>query len=1018
MKAKSLKSRVFGTLTSAALVMSSVLPAGSVDVFADNVSADGLPVISDSFETFKYDGTNTWYTGNALGVAGDFHIFAFDDISTIANNGQGTHINGNVATKTLHANNQDHVPKPNEIIDKRLVNVFTEGLDLQYRATWGPDRSPVFANGNLNDNVYPASYYFARSAMDYSQFPPVIYDELLTNPVNNYNGVYAKNGRDGEKIFRPDSNLKPGYIYHGSDSFLDLDAEKSKYEQMSEKMSHLRQTLTWGEDGSVNLEPTGQQVLNLKASDLENGFTLNVNGINVTETGTNEYTYDNQVLIVNINLEGKSSFTLSGTTNYSVIDGSTVAIKDEEEMCYKGTNIIYNFYNGAAGGTTITEAAPSQFVGHVLAPDATYEPWNRSGTIIANKVNLLNETHMSFFPSNLILNLDGKTAKFSKTDVNGTSELPGAKITVYRKDKVEIGKDKFGDVTVELADGETEETAVVESWTSTSKAKEISVDNFAADTVYVMVEEGAPNGYTYAECIYFTVDADGKVTVVDEEGKPAGDKLDKLQMKDGKLDGIKFSKADITGEKEVVGAQVQILDAETGDVVMQWTSESEAKEIEFVDSDNADYSLKKLAFGKEYIFHESNAPQGYAYAVDVTFVIAKSGKIFIKNGTRFVEVGSDEARQVQIIDDAISDDLKISKKAVGGGDEVPGAKLALYLKSDVVVENGKVKFDDNNKPVLKNGKKAVKEWTSGTTPEEIDAKQLYAGAEYILVETGAPEGYAYTEYMTFKLGKDGKPVAGNGVENGVVTMRDKALGGVDISKKAVGGGDEVPGAELALYLKDDVVFENGKVKFDDNNKPVLKSGKEAVDSWTSGNEAHNVNGNKLTADAEYILVENGAPAGYAYTEYMTFKLDRDGKPVAGDGVENGVVTMRDKVIDDIKFSKTDAATSEEVPGAKVQILDKNGEVVAEWTSGDEAVVFTKNPGGENEKDITTFKAGEEYTYHEEGAPDGYAYTDDMKFKIGKDGSVSVFVDDEWVDARDRKVTLADKAIGDIKFSKT
>ena len=65
---------------------------------------------------------------------------------------------------------------------------------------------------------------------------------------------------------------------------------------------------------------------------------------------------------------------------------------------------------------------------------------------------------------------------------------------------------------------------------------------------------------------------------------------------------------------------------------------------------------------------------------------------------------------------------------------------------------------------------------------------------------------------------------------------------VSISKKTLTGSDELAGAELKLYE----VTENA----------LGETTETEVDAWTSGTEAHVING-KLIAGGKYKLVEIG-----------------------------------------------------------------------------------------------------------------------------------------------------------------
>lgn len=86
------------------------------------------------------------------------------------------------------------------------------------------------------------------------------------------------------------------------------------------------------------------------------------------------------------------------------------------------------------------------------------------------------------------------------------------------------------------------------------------------------------------------------------------------------------------------------------------------------------------------------------------------------------------------------------------------------------------------------------------------------------------------------------------------------------------------------------------------------------------------------------------------------------------------------MIDDVtkvRISKQDITTGEELPGAKLQIIDKDGNVIFEWIS-------TNEPHYIEAKLI----AGEKYILREITAPDGYEIAEDVEFTVNADGSVT------------------------------
>ena len=78
----------------------------------------------------------------------------------------------------------------------------------------------------------------------------------------------------------------------------------------------------------------------------------------------------------------------------------------------------------------------------------------------------------------------------------------------------------------------------------------------------------------------------------------------------------------------------------------------------------------------------------------------------------------------------------------------------------------------------------------------------------------------------------------------------------------------------------------------------------------------------------------------------------------------------------VNVMKTDIDTGEAVEGAKLQILDNEGNVIKYWTSTTEAQV------------VKGLEPGVEYTLREEAAPDGYTIATDTTFTIDEDGKIT------------------------------
>ena len=117
--------------------------------------------------------------------------------------------------------------------------------------------------------------------------------------------------------------------------------------------------------------------------------------------------------------------------------------------------------------------------------------------------------------------------------------------------------------------------------------------------------------------------------------------------------------------------------------------------------------------------------------------------------------------------------------------------------------------------------------------------------------------------------------------------------------------------------------------------------------WTSGSDGENEDGTlkphviqgKLYADEEYTLHEEAGPAGYTTVTDIRFTVDADNKVklngTSTDGdvevAADGTIVITDKKTT-VTVSKQDVG-GKEIAGAKIQIKDKDGNVIESWTSG-------------------------------------------------------------------------------------
>ena len=428
---------------------------------------------------------------------------------------------------------------------------------------------------------------------------------------------------------------------------------------------------------------------------------------------------------------------------------------------------------------------------------------------------------------------------------------------------------------------------------------------------------------------------------------------------------VKLDKVD-EDNKKIIGAELQVVgkDADGKDVAIEgWTTKSDLHVI-----------TGKLELGKMYILKEVSAPKGYKLADPVEFKVGEDGKIYLQGKAEPVEV-------ITMTDAKLH--FNVNKTELGTGDEVEGAELTVYEKQ----ADGTLK------------KVEGASWTSKKGETHDFGDKLEAGKSYKLVEKVAPEGYAYTTDIEFSVGTDGTITTSakktsDAQGNDTYLVEDAKLH-FNVNKTELGTGDEVEGAELTVYEKQ----ADGTLK------------KVEGASWTSKKgETHDF-GEKLEAGKTYVLREEVAPDGYGYVTDIEFTVEKDGKvtttmPKTKDSAGNDTYLVEDARIR-LEVDKRATGTGEELDGAVLELLDAAGNVVESWTSKKGE---THNFGGK-------LKAGESYTLRETIAPDGYTCVTDMKFTVGKDGTVNGLDSIKTADANGNTVYVVEDTLNKISIQK-
>ena len=237
--------------------------------------------------------------------------------------------------------------------------------------------------------------------------------------------------------------------------------------------------------------------------------------------------------------------------------------------------------------------------------------------------------------------------------------------------------------------------------------------------------------------------------------------------------------------------------------------------------------------------------------------------------------------------------------------------------------------------------------------------------------------------------------------------------GVGIYKQDREALTYLPGAVYELYTVDDIFSADGMKLLDAGTKLATSSTTNAsgftwfdVDVPIRGEYYIDPAGPRSTSrenSGRYRIVEITAPAGYLLDSTpMEVSFTYEGQQIAWQVVDGTNTNLRTTV----GISKQDTTNGKELPGAKLEICDTDGNLVEGWTS-------TKTP-----HTVRGLELEKEYTLTEKCAPDGYAEAESIVFKLVQEGTeqvneVYVKSDDGWKKRDDATVIMQDAPVLDI-----
>ncbi|XBX09623.1 SpaA isopeptide-forming pilin-related protein [Enterocloster clostridioformis] len=243
-----------------------------------------------------------------------------------------------------------------------------------------------------------------------------------------------------------------------------------------------------------------------------------------------------------------------------------------------------------------------------------------------------------------------------------------------------------------------------------------------------------------------------------------------------------------------------------------------------------------------------------------------------------------------------------------------------------------------------------------TTDENGEAflEELPLGS-YKVVEVTAPEGFVLNQeaqVITLSYEDQDTPV----VEQEALFENERQKVEVSVVKKDAETKTEVEGAVFGLYAKEDILVQD----------EVILEADTLIAKAVSDEKGTAVFQADLPFGSYYIR-ELDAPEGYVSSEEAVEVT------AAYQGQEIPVVEVSSEFENEptkISVKKTDLTTGVELDGAKLTVLDQDGNVVDSWTSvkGKEHIIERLTVGGT-------------YTLREEFAPYGYLQAEEVTFTV-------------------------------------
>lgn len=518
--------------------------------------------------------------------------------------------------------------------------------------------------------------------------------------------------------------------------------------------------------------------------------------------------------------------------------------------------------------------------------------------------------------------------KISKKDITNHEEIAGAHLTVFEKD---------------------DPASVFDTWISGTDGKDDNghylphmIKGLEPGKTYILKETSSPYGYAIANEIAFTVLDTGQVQSIEMKDEMVFGQLS--WKKTGEIFNQVLTSATEFGVTQspvwnhsgILGANITIYAAE--DIVIgNHTYYRADEEIETLESDWDEVLSSKLPAGR-YYYVETKTPHGYLVNTDKHYFEVEDSQ---KNELQIIEN--------ELINDRPQVDIDMTKileeqKIFVNKDAYKDVVFGIFAREDI--------YDYMGNVAIENGTLI---YTSGINEDGTltlaDTFDLPNGV-YYLQELSTNSQYVFNDKQyDFEIAYHGEDVARYTVHIGSdgIIENELARGTIKVQKAdTLDEKKKLEGIEFHISANKDM-------------SDVIRSVKTDKDGVATFGELEL---------GTYYIQEAKQVDGYVFNDHIyTVEVTNDGDVLTVD-VDNQPTEMI--------FSKVDETGTQELPGATIQIIDKETEeVVDEWISTDEA------------HHVHYLVEGKEYIMREITAPYGYEMAEDIVFVAGDGKTVTM-----------------------------